>query len=95
MAAAGLTSTVTSSMPEMLFFSTIGAGVKSVTASFTVRVNVWLPVASVGWALVKVVVSAIVNHDYSVLAVTPCGEVTFTSRVPAAVRGTLVILKSL
>lgn len=38
-------------MPEILFFSTIGAAVKSVTESFTVRVNTWLPVASVGLVL--------------------------------------------
>ena len=54
-------------MPEILFFSTIGAAVKSVTASFTVRVNVWLPVASVGAVLAKAVVSAMVNQDDSVL----------------------------
>ena len=79
-------------MPEILFFSTIGAAVKSVTASFTVRVNVWLPVASVGAVLVKAAVSAMVNQDDSVLAVTPCGEVIFTSTVLPSVRGTSVIL---
>ena len=81
-------------MPEILFFSTIGAAVKSVTESFTVRVNTWLPVASVGLVFAKGEVSATVNQDDNVLAVTPCGEVTFTSTVAAAVRGTSVILLS-
>ena len=70
-------------------------GVKWVEEPVFHIVHVWLPGGIRRLALVKVVVSAIVNHDDSVLAVTPCGEVTFTSRVPAAVRGTLVILKSL